>query len=94
MNKQDEMIKKQLQPYLTEEFLKSYDYHELKLQNFIKTVFHSKVFEPLDYLLNIEPNVGVPYQKYLYVKAMHSKLKKNGKNFERVQKLWEVWVRE
>jgi hypothetical protein len=94
MNKQDEIILKQLQPYLTEEFLKSYDYHELNIENFIKTVFHHKVVEPLEYLLNVEPKVGVPYKKYLYVKAIHSKLKKHKKNLDEVQEYWNVWVKE
>lgn len=85
---------KQLEQFYNEEFLKDYDYHELNIEKFRKVIGHAKVVEPLDYLLNIEPKVGVTYQKYLYVKALHSKLTKNKKNFNHVQKLWELWVRE
>lgn len=85
---------KQLEQFFTEEFLESYDYHELHIDKFRRVISNAKVIEPLDYLLNIEPKVGVTYDKYLYVKAMHSKLTKNKKNFDRVQEYWGIWVKE
>jgi hypothetical protein len=85
---------KQLEQFFTEDYLKSYDYHELNIEKFRKLIEKTKVADPLTYLLELESKVGVPYQKYLYVKAMESKLRGNGKNFEKVQEYWGVWVRE
>lgn len=85
-----------LEKYFNEEFLRSEDksYHELNIEKFRRVINHPKVIEPLDYLLNIEPKVGVAYKRYLYVKALQSKLVKNGKNFELVEEYWKVWVKE
>lgn len=94
MTPQDERILKQLKPYLNEEFLKTYDYHELKIDNFIKTIFSPKVYEPLKYLLDYEPHTGVSYERYLYVKAMFCKLKKDKKGLNDIQKYWDVFVKE
>lgn len=94
MKREDEIILKKLKDYLTEDYLKSYDYHELNIDKFKKAILMSAVAEPLEYLLEVEPKVGVPYQKYLYVKAMESRLRGNGKNFDKVQEYWGVWVRE
>lgn len=83
-----------LEQYLNEEFLKDRDYYELNIDKFRRVLNHAKVVEPLDYLLNIEPKVGVIYDKYLQLKALQSKLVKNKKNYERVEEIWKVWVKE
>ncbi|PEK51542.1 hypothetical protein CN586_08535 [Bacillus toyonensis] len=85
---------KQLEQYFTEEFLKTYDYHELHIDKFRKVINHSKVITPLEYLLNVEPQVGVCYETYLYVKAVYCKLKKNTKALGDIQEYWDVFVKE
>lgn len=85
---------KQLEQYFTEEFLKTYDYHELNIDKFRKTINHPKIITPLEYLLNVEPHVGVSYETYLYVKAVYCKLKKNTKGLNDIQEYWSVFVKE
>ncbi len=85
---------KQLDQYFNVEFLKDKSYHEPNIEKFRKVINHSKVVEPLEYLTTIEKKVGVTYDKYLWLKAQHSKLTKNQKNFSKVQEYWSVFVRE
>ncbi|MED2708632.1 hypothetical protein [Bacillus toyonensis] len=85
---------KQLEQYFTEEFLKTYDHYKLNIDKFRKTINHPKVIEPLDYLLNVEPHVGVSYETYLYVKAVHCKLKKHKKGLSDIQEYWGVFIKE
>lgn len=85
---------KQLEQYFTEEFLKTYDYRELHIDKFRKTINHPKVIEPLEYLLNVEPHVGVCYERYLYVKAVYCKLKKDKNALKKIKEYWDVFVRE
>lgn len=100
---------KQLEPYLTKEYLQDFDpadyskreiidketgtvkavhyyteginafktYVEPNIDEFRALIKINDVIDPLMWLVNIEPKIGVNYSKYLRVKALYSKLKGN-----------------
>ncbi|WP_349346501.1 hypothetical protein [Priestia megaterium] len=80
--------------YFTEEFLKERDSDVIEIEKFRKMIASFKIIDPLKYLLDFRFKIGVTYEKYLYVKAHYSKLKRNPKALETIQEYWEVWVKE
>lgn len=65
-------------------------YVEPDIEEFKALVFANAVIEPISWLVKIEPVIGVSYSKYLYVKALHSKLKNNKHMYNKVIKLWKL----